>query len=141
MWYVAWQDGHVGVVPDALVRARSRAAFDQRVQDNLPRIRVAGPVGKPLGLCITREEQLHQLFVAAEARRSGLASRLLADAEARLKAEGVRRSWLKCAAGNERAAAFYRTRGWTVARTETSLFGQELGEGVPVVTWIFEKDL
>ncbi|MAQ84365.1 MAG: GNAT family N-acetyltransferase [Maritimibacter sp.] len=141
MWRAAWRDGHLGHVPEALVTQRTPELFVQRARDNLARMKVAGPVGRPLGLCIVDEDQLYQLFVAAEARGTGLAGLLLRDAETRMAEDGVRRAWLKCAVGNARAAAFYRRNGWELERTAETRFGQEVGDGIPVETWVFAKTL
>lgn len=141
LWHAAWRDGHVGHVPDELVAQRTAERFAWRVGQERHRMRVAGPVGAPLGLCIVDGSELYQLFVDERARGTGVAGRLLADAEARMREAGVTRAMLRCAVGNERAAAFYRAKGWTLDRTEETLFGREAGEGVPVRTWVFGKDL
>ncbi len=141
MWRTAWRDGHLGHVPEELVAQRSPDLFLKRTHDNLSRMKVAGPLGRPLGLCIVDRDQLYQLFVASEARGTGLAALLLQDAETQMREDGVERAWLKCAVGNERAAAFYRRNGWRLDRTSETRFGQEVGDGVPVQTWVFVKDL
>ena len=72
----------------------------------LPDTSVAGPSGAPVGLCVLRDDELYQLYVAREARGSGVAQELVADAETRLAANGVSVAWLACAIGNERAGRF-----------------------------------
>lgn len=140
LWHDAWLDAHAALVPEALIRARTRAAFAERLARDLPQVRVAGPVGAPSGLCMVKDDELYQLFVAAGQRRSGVASALASDAEARIRAGGHARAWLACAIGNDRAAAFYRARGWHQAGTFVSRL--ELGTGTfDLEVWRFEKPL
>jgi ribosomal protein S18 acetylase RimI-like enzyme len=56
------------------------------MQASLPSVRVVGTAGAPVGFCVVKDEELYQLFVAAESRGSGIAVELVADAEARLRA-------------------------------------------------------
>ena len=112
LWHAAWQDAHAPHVPDALTRARTLADFRHRLGLMGDRLRIAGPPGRPLGLCAIDGDEIHQLFVAAEARGTGLGAALLADGEARLTAAGVAEARLDCLAANTAAAAFYARQGW-----------------------------
>jgi ribosomal protein S18 acetylase RimI-like enzyme len=112
IWHDAWNDAHAQIVPAELTRLRTLESFRERLQAELPNIRVAGSSGAPVGFCIVKSDELYQLFVSAEARGSGVAAALLADAEARLSKAGVEVAWLACAIGNERAARFYEKCGW-----------------------------
>jgi ribosomal protein S18 acetylase RimI-like enzyme len=103
-------------------------------------VRVIGPEGEPSGLCICHGAELEQLFVSASARRSGVASALLVDAEFRMFARGIHTAWLACAIGNERAAECYVKRGWRRKGIMTSRL--ELEDGVlSLDVWRFEKTL
>jgi GNAT superfamily N-acetyltransferase len=113
MWHDAWHDGHDGLVPAALIALRNYDRFLRRLPDLGDRIRVAGPDGEPLGLCVIKGDEIDQLFVARAARGSGLAARLLADGEARLRAAGVTLARLA------RAIRFYEKHGWLRAETAT----------------------
>jgi GNAT superfamily N-acetyltransferase len=62
-------------------------------------------------------DEVNQLYVARSARGTGLAGRLLAEAEARIRAGGARTSWLVCAIGNFRAARLYEKHGWHLSAT------------------------
>ncbi len=141
LWYAAWHDAHATLVPAELTRLRTRASFETRVARDLAAIRTAGPVGAPTGFCMTRKDELYQLFVGASARRGGVASALAADAEARIRAAGHDRAWLACAIGNARAAAFYRARGWDLAGTVVERLEAEAGEDFEMAVWRFEKAL
>jgi ribosomal protein S18 acetylase RimI-like enzyme len=90
VWRDAWHDAHAQIVPAELTRRRTLQSFVQRLRAALPDVRVVGPLGSPLGLCVVRDSEVYQLFVSREARGTGVAARLLADAEARLAQRGVR---------------------------------------------------
>jgi ribosomal protein S18 acetylase RimI-like enzyme len=119
LWYDGWQDAHAAIVPEALVRARTRESFTDRLKAALADVRVIGPVGAPLGFSMLKGDQLYQLYVSTGARGGGVAVDLVDDAEARLAENGIETAWLACAIGNERAARFYLRilpghRQWTV---------------------------
>ena|SRR5438034_586447 len=140
IWYDAWRDAHELIVPAELTRLRTLESLRERLQAALPNVRVIGQSGEPVGFCIIKNSELYQLFVSREARGSGAAAALVADAEARLSDQGVETAWLACAIGNERAARFYEKCGWrrvgnVVDRLETSK-GEFLLE-----VWRYEKHL
>lgn len=112
VWYDAWQDAHAALLPEDFKRLRTWESFRQRLRDALPNVRVVGPPGAPVGFHLTKDAELYQLFVASGARGSGVAAALIADAEARLAAQGVETAWLACAIGNTRASRFYEKQGW-----------------------------
>ena len=140
IWFDAWQDAHSKILPAELSRIRTLESFQLRLGDMLEIVRVVGEAGRPLGFCIVKDEELYQLFVAAQARGTGVAAALIADGERQLAANGVRTAWLACAVGNERAARFYEKSGWYNARTERS--SVETPEGrVEFDVWRYEKAL
>jgi GNAT superfamily N-acetyltransferase len=127
-------------MPAELTRLRTQENFRDRLDVLLPDIRVTGPVGSPLGLCITRADELYQLYLSAESRGTGAAAALLADAESRLSTGGVKIAWLACAVGNDRAARFYEKSGWRRAGTE--VIKVDTSEGpFSLEIWRFEKPL
>ena len=136
LWHAGWHDGHAGHVPESLVRLRTLSDFERRVAD-LPGLRVIGPEGAPVGLCSVQEDELHQLYVAAEARGTGAAAALVADAEARLS-EAHGSAFLHCAIGNRRARRFYERMGWGFARTETAMLRSADGP-YPLAVARYEK--
>jgi ribosomal protein S18 acetylase RimI-like enzyme len=140
IWFSGWQDAHRRLVPAELTRLRTLESFQERLVAALNRVRVGGPTEAPVGFCMTKGSELHQLYISSEARGSGLAAALILDAEARLSEAGVRQAWLACAIGNERAARFYEKCGWS--RTETVTEHLEVTGGTfPLKIWRYEKSL
>jgi ribosomal protein S18 acetylase RimI-like enzyme len=140
VWYDGWQDAHAQILPAELARLRTLESFRERLEAALPNVRVIGPLGSPLGFCMLKGDELYQLYVSAQARGSGAAAALVADAEARLAENGVETAWLACAIGNERAARFYEKCGW--CRAGTMINQAETSEGAfPLEVWRYEKSL
>lgn len=140
LWFHGWRDAHASIVPAELTRLRTRESFLSRMQAGLAQVRVIGALGAPLGFHWLRADELHQLYVAAPARGSGVAAVLIADAEARLAESGVETAWLGCAVGNERAARFYEKSGWHRARVVSELLQTTVGT-FPLDVWRYEKEL
>jgi ribosomal protein S18 acetylase RimI-like enzyme len=113
LWHDGWQDAHARILPAELARHRTFESFRERLAHNLAHTRVSGPLGRAVGFCMVKQAELYQLYVAPEARGSGLAAALLGDGETRLASSGVATAWLACAIGNERAMRFYEKNGWT----------------------------
>jgi len=139
VWYDGWQDAHARILPAELTRIRTLESFRDRLEAALPDVRVVGPFPRPVGFCIVKGDELYQLYVAAEARGSGAAAALMADAEARLGGSGVELAWLACAIGNERAARFYEKCGWR--RAGTVAYEPDASNGAPLEVWRYEKPL
>jgi len=140
LWHDAWQDAHASIVPAELTRLRTLESFKQRLEAAFSDLRVVGPVGAPVGLCVVKDDELYQLFVSAQSRGAGVAAALIADAEARLSARGVGTAWLACAIGNNRAARFYEKCGWRRAGVVVSQL--ETPDGLfPLEVWRYEKPL
>jgi GNAT superfamily N-acetyltransferase len=140
LWYDAWQDAHASIVPAELTRLRTLESFKQRLEAAFFDLRVVGPTGAPVGLCVIKGDELYQLFVSALSRGAGVAAALIADAEARLSARGVETAWLACAIGNDRAARFYEKCGWH--RTGVVVSQLETPNGnFALEVWRYEKPL
>ncbi len=140
LWFAGWQDAHARILPEALARARTLESFRERLASALDDVRVGGEPGSPLGLSMTKGDELNQLYVARSARGTGLAAALVAEAEARLRDGGVDTAWLACAIGNDRAARFYEKQGWRRIGVVTSRL--ETPEGpFDLDVWRYEKRL
>lgn len=138
LWYDGWRDAHAAIVPDVLVRARTRESFAERMAAAISDVRTIGPAGAPLGFSLLDSDELNQLYVANTARGTGVGTILIAEAEERLASTGVETAWLACAIGNDRAAGFYERRGWS--RAGTVAVTLDLPDGpfdLPV--WRYEK--
>ena len=138
LWHEGWNDAHGKLAPEGLVRARTLELFRERLAAALDDTRVIGPPGAPLGLCMIKDDELYQLYVARQARGTGAAAVLISDGEARLAARGFATAWLACAIGNERAARFYEKCGWVMAREVMNRLETPAGVfEIPI--WRYEK--
>ena len=139
VWYDGWQDAHARILPAELTRIRTLESFRDRLEAALQDVRVVGPFPRPVGFCIVKGDELYQLYVSSEARGSGAAAALMADAESRLAEDGVKIAWLACAIGNQRAARFYEKSGWR--RAGTVSYEPDASDGTPLEVWRYEKHL
>jgi GNAT superfamily N-acetyltransferase len=140
LWWAGWHDAHAEILPAELTRLRTKDNFKCRLRAALSAVRTTGPPGEPVGFHYVKGDELYQFYVAAEARGSGVAGALIADAEARLSAGGVETAWLACAIGNLRAARFYEKSGWRLAATACVLTETSTGP-YPLDIWRYEKRL
>jgi GNAT superfamily N-acetyltransferase len=140
LWYDAWHETHAPVLPADLTKLRTLESFRDRLHHGLADIRVVGPSGAPIGFCWIRDAELYQLFLSPAARGAGVAAGLVADAEARLRANGVVTAHLGCAIGNDRAARFYEKHGWRRVGTVVEPVDTSSGP-YPLAVWRYEKSL
>jgi ribosomal protein S18 acetylase RimI-like enzyme len=140
LWHDIWHETHAPLVPAVLVRLRPLAAFRDRLHAGLPDVFVAGPVGVPVGFYVLKGDELCHLFVSPATRGSGIATTMVADAEARLAARGVATAWLICMIGNHRAARFYERCGWRLTGTVNHPAETSAGP-FPLEHWRYEKAL
>lgn len=140
IWHDGWHEAHARHVPKELVDERTWEDFDRRLGAMLDQTRVIGPLGKPIGFCTVRQDELMHLFVSPDARGTDTATNLLGDGENRLKGYGVRAAWLACIIGNDRAAHFYEREGWK--RTGEMEYCAETLQGTfRLNEWKYEKRL
>src|SRR6516225_6122528 len=104
IWFDGWHEAHASLVPESLVRLRTRKSFRPRLRFELDSVRLIGAPGGPLGFTMIHGEELYQFYVAASVRGSGIAAMLMKDVEGQMMASGVSIAWLACAVGNTRAA-------------------------------------
>ena len=90
-------------------------------------LRVAGPVGAPIGMCAIRGSELHQLFIAPSGRGTGIATALLSDAEHRMASAGETSAFLDCLIENEPAKRFYTRNGWIEQGVEVAQLDAQNG--------------
>jgi len=140
LWYQGWQDAHAAILPVELARLRTRESFAERLRAGLQAVRVVGPPDNPVGFCMTKADELYQLFVSPDGRGRGVAALLEADAVSILSRRGIKVAWLACAIGNHRAARFYEKAGWRCVGTVVSELETEAGM-FPLEVWRFEKAL
>ena len=140
VWYGGWQDAHAELLPAEIAEERTLKSFRERLPRLLTDLRTLGDPGKPVGLSITKDDELNQFYVAAEWRGKGIEKTLIDEVEQRLAADGVRTAWLACAIGNNRAARFYEKSGWHLARTFTHKIEAPSGP-FELDVWRYEKDL
>ena len=69
-----------------------------------------------------------------------IAAALLADAEERLSAVGVKIGWLACAIGNGRAVRCYEKSGWCCVGSMVSKLTTP-NEFLPLEVWRYERKL
>lgn len=111
LWHDGWPDGHLGNVPDELVKHRSRHAdFVRLVTPRIETTTVATAAGV-IGFVTVHDDEVEQVYAARSARGNGAAAALLSYAEAVI-AERFSTAWLAVVAGNARARRFYAREGW-----------------------------
>jgi len=71
---------------------------------------------KIVGVIITNQEWVDDLWVLREERRQGVGSRLLAKGEAEIATRGHRTCRLRVVKSNAVAVQFYLHQGWQIAR-------------------------
>jgi ribosomal protein S18 acetylase RimI-like enzyme len=69
-----------------------------------------------VGVTMTHEEWVSDLWVRKDVRRIGVGGRLLAEAEREIRSRGHETFRLRVVKSNIRAVHFYETQGWRVRR-------------------------
>lgn len=69
-----------------------------------------------VGVTMTRDEWISDLWVRSDSRRLGIGSQLLAQAELEIRGHGHQKLRLRVVKSNIRAVHFYESHGWTVRR-------------------------
>ena len=69
-----------------------------------------------VGVVLTRDEWVSDLWVRNDSRRLGIGARLLAQAELEIRSRGHQTFRLRVVKSNIRAVHFYEGKGWGVSR-------------------------
>ncbi|MGW5705578.1 N-acetyltransferase family protein [Amycolatopsis japonica] len=137
IWYHGWQDGHLGNVPDALVRLRTRDSFWTRAADRVGDTTVAVLGDAVAGFVMVVGDEVEQVYVSSDHRGSGVAGALLAEAERLVRAGGYSRAWLAVVPGNARARRFYERCGWVdEGEFDNRVFGPDGPVSVPCLRYV-----
>lgn len=112
IWRSGWADGHAGRVPAELERERRTGSWPAQVRDRLAQTWVAERDAYVVGFVTVVDDELEELYVAADARGSGVAATLLRHGERVVRDGGFTSAWLAVVAGNDRARRFYEREGW-----------------------------
>lgn len=112
IWHAGWIDGHLGHVPAELVAHRTPESFPPRARERVRSTWVAQSGAAVVGFVVVVAAEVEQVYVAPVARGTGVAARLLQQAETVISQAGLRTAWLAVVAGNQRARAFYVRQGW-----------------------------
>jgi len=88
----------------------------QFADEDWPLALVAVSDEKIVGVIITKDEWVDDLWVLREQQRQGVGRRLLAQGEAEIAGHGYRTGRLRVVRSNEAAVHFYLSQGWQIAR-------------------------
>jgi ribosomal protein S18 acetylase RimI-like enzyme len=140
IWHQGWRDGHLGLVPEKLVAARTEQSFRRRAAEWVSEMTLAEVDGAIAGFVLVLGDEVEQVYVATGYRGSGVADLLLHEAERLVAANGHAKAWLAVVPGNGRARAFYERNGW---RDEGPfLYPAPTGDGpIPVPCRRYTKQL
>lgn len=69
-----------------------------------------------VGVTLTRDEWVSDLWVRNDSRRTGIGAMLLANAEREIRSRGHETFRLRVVKSNTRAVQFYESQGWRVHR-------------------------
>ncbi len=112
IWYLGWQDGHLGLVPQELVEIRTEESFRERAASRIADTTVATVDEAVAGFVMVVDDEVEQVYVSARHRGTGVAALLMAEAEGQVRANGHSNAWLAVVEGNARARSFYERSGW-----------------------------
>jgi ribosomal protein S18 acetylase RimI-like enzyme len=112
LWHAGWRDGHLGHVPEALVRVRTEQSFLDRAAQHVADTTVALVADEVAGFVMVAGAEVEQVYVHARHRGSSVAAMLLAEAERLVALAGHPIAWLSVVEGNLRARRFYEREGW-----------------------------
>ena len=140
VWSTSWRDGHIGHVPDALVVVRTDESFRRRAESRVPDTTLAEVAGEVAGFVMVADDELEQVYVAADHRGTSVAARLMEAGESMVAGRGFAVAWLAVVDGNARARRFYERCGWSNAGPLEYVV-EDRGTVLEVPTLRYEKHL
>ncbi|MGJ8583069.1 MAG: GNAT family N-acetyltransferase [Marinosulfonomonas sp.] len=142
LWHQGWHDAHAVLVPASILRFRTPEYFTLWFEQAENPFWVAAH-DQVLGFVTTQGAELEKLYVAPQARGSGVATALLRHGEQMISQTGVAEAKLFCTAGNTRAERFYQRHGWAIERSFVDALWtpEATGDTVAVQTHCFRKQL
>lgn len=114
IWHQGWMEVHHGRVPDGLLAHRKPADILMRAAEALGHTHVALLGTRTLGFIIIHDDEVEHLYVAPDARKTGIAGMLLAQGEALIATHSTR-AWLAVVRENSHARQFYERHGFNDA--------------------------
>ena len=138
IWYLGWQDGHLGNVSEELSRVRTEDSFRKRAGQRIGDTTVAVVGGQVAGFIMVVGDELEQMYVSRDHRGLGVADVLIGEAERQVGETGHRTAWLAVVAGNTRARRFYERSGWSDKGLFEYQAGSEQGP-ITVASHRYEK--
>ena len=140
IWWNGWRDGHIGNVPDALVELRTHESFERRAAERIDDAIVATVGPEIAGFVMVADDELEQVYVAADHRGTSVAARLMEAGESMVAGRGFAVAWLAVVDGNARARRFYERCGWSNAGPLEYVV-EDRGTVLEVPTLRYEKHL
>ena len=137
VWHEAWHDGHASLVPAELLPHRTREYFRGLAQRQLEQIVVGVQAEGIAGFVGVDEDELELLFVARQARGTGVARTLIERGEQTISRRFAR-AYLVVVDANLRARRFYERCGWTDVGVEAYV-APIPGGGLPLACRRYEK--
>ena len=113
IWRDGWRDGHLGLVPDALVAVRTDESFSTRAAQRVDDTTVAVVDTEVAGFVMVDDDEVEQVYVSSRHRGKGVADVLLAEAERQVRENGhARRGWRSSTATRGRGRST-SGQGWS----------------------------
>src|SRR5687767_1540541 len=140
IWYLGWQDGHLGNVSEELSRVRTEDSFRKRAGQRIVDTTDAVVAGQVAGFIMVVGDELEQMYVSRDHRGLGVADVLIGEAERQIGEAGHRTAWLAVVAGNTRARRFYQRSGWSDKGLFEYQAGSEQGP-ITVASHRYEKQV
>lgn len=140
VWFGGWREAHLGQLPEALLTHRSEQTFRDRIPEIISACTVATVDDRVVGIVVTADDEIEQLYVAPDQRGTGVAAALLGHGETKI-AGRYQRAFLAVVDGNARARHFYERHGWYDAGPFDYHAWTSTGEQITVPCRRYEKAL